>query len=87
MFVGERSGNVSVCSSLCVKKRVRRERERPNCSPPTSDTVSCVTEESFYLFSHFISQLFESHMLQPNILCLLLFSTATNITYSILSNL
>lgn len=34
MFVGERRGNVSVCSSLCVEKRVSRERERPNCSPP-----------------------------------------------------
>lgn len=73
MFVGR--GEEMLCLFFpSMEKRVSRERERPNCSPrPTSDTVSCVTEESFYCFSHFISQLFESHMLQPNILLAFIF--------------
>lgn len=49
--------------------------------------VSCVTEGSFWFSPRFVSQSFESHMLKPNIVPLLLFSTAANITYSVLSHL
>jgi hypothetical protein len=41
----------------------------------------------FLVISHFISPLFESHMLRPNILCLPLFPSTNHITYCILSDL
>lgn len=82
-------GNVTVSAFYLVWKggNARKRGQAAPAPPQLTVPLYAVTEQSFPLFSHFISQLFESHMLWPNSLCLLLFSTATHITYSILSNL